>query len=357
MCRTVIRLASVVIAIGLSTTAGYGQLLGVYEFDGGGDGSSWDDAANWEQVLDPFGNPISGNPATPPGPTTSAELPLPGVVIDNTMPGQTALDARIGTTAGVGSLNMSGGGLTVRDFNIGADSAGANAGSFTLSDGTLTAGDDISVGAGSVGTMTMSGGTASVNDDFNINANSTLTLTGGTIEIGDRLVMRTNGHLLIEGGEIIAEDDFFILDNATVTMEGGLMSTVDKLNMGNATPMGPARLVINDGIMRSNEWTDDSELEFNDPTRFMSVIEINGSGKLQVEQATFPRSEANFLIAEGVHLTTTEPGGLGVQTVIVPEFFGRTDVVFTQVSVIPEPASLVLLGLGALCLVVRRTRA
>ena len=57
------------------------------------------------------------------------------------------------------------------------------------------------------------------------------------------------------------------------------------------------------------------------------------------------------------HLTTTEPGGqLRIQTVVVPEFFGATDVVFTQISLVPEPASLLLLGLGALCLVMRRTR-
>ena len=97
MCRTLMRLSAVVLAIGLLATASYGQLLGVYRFDGGGDGTSWDDANNWEQVTDPFGGPISGNPATPPGPTTSAHIPLAGVVLDNTMPGQTALDVHIGT--------------------------------------------------------------------------------------------------------------------------------------------------------------------------------------------------------------------------------------------------------------------
>ena len=53
-------------------------------------------------------------------------------------------------------------------------------------------------------------------------------------------------------------------------------------------PPNTARLFINDGIMRGNEWTDNPELEVDDPTRFMSVIEINGNGKLQIEQATFP---------------------------------------------------------------------
>jgi hypothetical protein len=343
--------------VGLLTTASYGQLLGVYRFDGGADGASWDDAVNWEQVLDPFGGPISGNPATPPGPTTSAHIPISGALIDGTMPGQTALDVLIGTADGAGSLNMSGGDLTVRDYNIGADGPGANAGSSTISGGSLTAGDDVTVGAGSPGTLNLTGGSIDVIDDFNVAADGTMTMSGGTVTIGDRLQVTANGNLVVSGGEILAEDDFFFFDNSTVTLEGGLVATIDKISNGNSTPAGPARLFINDGIMRGNEWTDDPELGVDDPTRFMSVIEINGDGKLQVEQATFPVSEARGLIMEGVHLTTTEPGGqLRIQTVVVPEFFGRTDVVFTQVSLVPEPASLALLGLGALCLVMRRTR-
>jgi hypothetical protein len=64
------------------------------------------------------------------------------------------------------------------------------------------------------------------------------------------------------------------------------------------------------------------------------------------------------LITAG-RLTTSEssPLHLGVQTVVVPEFFGRTDVVFTQVSVIPEPASAMLLVLATLGLIMRRKPA
>lgn len=361
MCRSVATLFSGVLVFGLLATASYGQ-LGVYEFDGGGDGTSWDDAINWEQVLDDGGLPTSGDPATPPSAITSAEIPMGGVVIDNTMPGQTALDVRIGTAAGTGSMSMSGGDLAAsRDFNIGADGAGTNGGSFNLSGGALTAGDDISVGngTGSAGSMTMSDGSAGVADDFNINSDSTLTLSGGTISIGDRLVMQGNGILVMNGGEIIADDDFYILDNATVTIESGLMATIDKINMGDATPAGPARLTINGGIMRSEEWTDNPDLEADDPTRFMSVIEINGSGKLQVVQEFLPIAEAKALIAEGMHLTTGEPSPfkLGVQTVIVPDFFGDANVVFTQISVVPEPASIVLFSFGMLGLVMLRRKA
>jgi hypothetical protein len=352
VCRKLASLTIAAMVVGLLTTASFGQLSGVYRFDGGGDGTSWDDANNWEQVTDPFGGPISGNPPNPPDAVTSAHIPLPGVVIDITMPGQTALDVLIGTADGAGSLNMTGGDLTVRDFNVGADGPGTNAGSFDISGGTLTAGDDVTVGAGSPGTMNMTGGSVDVTDDFFIATDGTMTMSGGTITTGDRPTLTGNGSLVISGGEILAEDDFFFFDNSTVTMEGGLMATIDKISLGLAMSVGPARLIINDGIMRGNEWTDDPELEVDDPSRFMNAIEINGNGKLQIEQATFPVSEARGLIMGGEHLTTTEPGGqLRIQTVVVPEFFGRTDVVFTQISLVPEPASVVLLAIACIAVV------
>ena len=112
MCGKFACFASVVLVLSLMANIGHGQTLGVYAFDGGGDGASWDDAANWEQVTDPNGNPISGNPATPPDAVTSADIPLLGVSIDSTQPGQTALDVRIGAAAGAGSLTISGGDLS-----------------------------------------------------------------------------------------------------------------------------------------------------------------------------------------------------------------------------------------------------
>ena len=76
MFKKIAYFASVVLVLGLMPTVSHAQLLGVYDFDGGGDGTSWDDATNWEQILDPFGAPISGDPATPPDACTS----LPGIV-------------------------------------------------------------------------------------------------------------------------------------------------------------------------------------------------------------------------------------------------------------------------------------
>ncbi len=364
MCRKILNSTFVMLVCGLMTTASYGQLLGLYEFDGGGDGTSWDDATNWEQVLDPFGGAISGNPATPPDAVTSADIPVLGVVVDSTMPGQTALDVNVGTAGGAGSLNMSGGDLTTRDVNVGADGSGANAGSLDVSGtASLVAGDDITIGAGSTGTMTMSGGTASAGDDFFINGGSSVTITAGNLNIGDRLVTSGNAILNVDGGDVFTDDDFFFFEDTQITVDSGSMIVNDKLRFDDSEAFN-GKLTINGGFVRSNEFG----LEIDGLlTDFRGVVEINGAGLFQVEENSgapgSPISQlslrtARDLIAEGVHLTTSEvaPKQLGAFLVVVPSFDGRSNVSFVEISVVPEPTSLAMFGLGTLALFMRRKR-
>jgi len=340
-----ISFTAIVLVFAFMSTVSHAQLSGLYEFDGGGDGTSWDDATNWEQILDPLGNPISGNPATPPDAVTSTDLPLPGVVIDLTMPGQTALDVRIGTAAGVGSLSMSGGDLTFRDLFVGSDPGTSNAGSMDMSGGTLIAADDITVGNGSVGTMSMNNGAVSTADDFFVNIDSSFTTTGGTLFVGDRLAMDDNATLLVDGGDIISDDDFFFFGAAQITVNSGSMIVADKLRFDDVLTTG--KLTINSGFVRSNEF---GIVDLGDNYIMNGVVEINGDGFYQSEAPSGPSSPvsqlsvaaAQALIDEGIHFITSEvaPLKLGAFSVVVPMFDGRTDVVFTQVSVIAAPLAV-----------------
>ncbi len=338
--------ASIACAVmALMSSAARGQFDGVYEFDAGGDGSSWNDPANWEQVTDPDGNPISGNPATPPDVVTSADLPLLGVVIDAGMPGQTALDVIIGTLGGSGSLNMSGGGLALRDLLIG----GGSAGSFHQSGGVLIAGDDIVIGASSAGTMSISGNAmASSGDDITVNANSSLTVTGGLLNIGDRLISNDNAIIVVDGGTVISSDDFQFFGDSQVTVTSGLMEVRDKLYFDDASLMSMGKLTINGGVVRSEEFGLDGGAR--------GLIEINGDGVFEVAQSELSLAEALMLIADGTHLTTSE-AGLAARSVALPDFFGETDLTFTQIYVIPAPGAGLLLSLGVLAAGRRRRSA
>ena len=345
MFKEIAGLSAVVLVFGLISNVSHAQLLGLYEFDGGGDGTSWDEATNWEQVLDPFGNPISGDPATPPDAVTSADIPMVGVVIDNTMPGQTALIVNIGTEAGAGSLNISGGDLTHVDLFVGHDAVNSNEGSLNVSGGTLITGDDITVGGGSVGTMTMSNGAASTGDDFFVNIDSFFTMTGGTLFIGDRLVLDDNAGLLVDGGDLTADDDFFFFGASQIVVDSGSMIVFDKLRFDDVLTAG--KLTINGGFVRSHEF---GFVDGADDYIMNGVVEINGDGFYQCEApngAGSPVSQlsvaaAQALIDEGIHFITSEvaPLKLSAFSVVVPEFDGRRNVVFTQVSVVAAPVAI-----------------
>ena len=362
MCRKSACFASVVLALGLMTNISYGQTLGVYAFDGGGDGASWDDAANWEQVTDPNGNPISGNPATPPDAVTSADIPLLGVSIDSTQPGQTALDVRIGAAAGAGSLTISGGDLSAgRDVYVGSDVGGVNSGLLTVNSGVLGAGDDITLGGGSAGVMSMNGGAVSTGDDFFINANSSLAVNGGTLSIADRLVMDSNAGLVVDGGGIVADDDVFFFGGSQITVNSGSMIVADKLRFDDVLTTG--KLTINGGLVRSQEFGFEAE---GDGSHVMNgTVEINGDGVYQSKApgeadpiSQLSVAQALDLINAGVFITSeASPLHLGVNTVIVPDFFGNSNVAFTQISIVPEPTSMLLLGLGGLGLLWRSRKS
>ena len=357
MLRNLLRATLALPLCGLLVTASYGQLDGLYEFDGGGDGTSWSDALNWEQVLDANGGPISGDPATPPDAVTSADIPLPTSIV--TAAGQTALDVNIGTSAGVGSVTIFAGGLTTRDIFVGADTtASANPGILNVVSGSVDAGDDISIGmtddAGtpilSAGTMIVNAGAASTGDDLKLFAGGSLIVNGGTLDVGDNWTTSGNPIVQVNGGSVIVRDDIRWGDNPNASINGGEVIVFDKVRINDA-PSSTAKLTINnDGLLRSDEYGVSGTLR--------GLIEINDDGAYQVVNSELSTAEAEALIATGTNFITSDPGPrfLAATIVTVPDFFGDTDVRFTQISLVPEPASMALLALGGIGLAMRRRR-
>ncbi len=359
MIKSLVSCASIALVFCLSATLSQGQE--VYDFDGGGDGTSYSDPNNWVVVTDPNGNPGSGNPATAPQSTTFANIGLPGVVVDVTDPNASTLVVNI---RGTGSASLGAGFFlsTGGDLAIGTDPNGAATNAlFTMTGGTQEttgSGSDIEVGLSSPGTMNMSGGTASARDDVVVRTDSALNVTGGTLNVGDRLITEDNAIVTNDGGSIIASDDFFFFGNSQITQENGLMEVKDKMRFTGDPNDGVSKLTINGGTVRTEEF------HFNITTidDFRGITEINDDGVLQVIQGDgSTQSEltirmARDLIAEGVHLTTAGAKPLGAFSVVVPSSIHGTNLTYTQISVVPEPASALMLSLGSLGLLMRRRK-
>jgi hypothetical protein len=199
--------------------------------------------------------------------------------------------------------------------------------------------------------MIMSAGMVTTDDDLFVNGDSSLIMTGGVIDIGDRLVASDNANILLGDGTITVRDDVFLLGDSQMTVDGGLMQVVDKLHFDLVDPIASGKLTINGGIVRSDE--------YGNAGAGRSLIEINGDGVFQVLQSQLSIAEAVMLIAAGIHITTSElaPLALGASSVVVADFFGQTNLTFTQISIIPEPSAALMILIGLMGLRISGTRS
>jgi hypothetical protein len=149
----------------------------------------------------------------------------------------------------------------------------------------------------------------------------------------------------------MVRDDVFLLGDTQMTVNGGLMLVRDKLNFDLVEPTGSGKLTINGGIARSEE--------YGNAGAGRGLIEINGDGVYQVLQSQLSLAEAVMLIAAGIHITTSElaPLTLEASSVVVPDFFGQTDLTFTQISIIPEPSAALMILIGLMGLRISGTRS
>lgn len=332
-----------------------------YTWDGDVD-NDWANADNWDD---------GGNPATPPDLTIDAEIDVAGAGFPVvSAAGAEAEDILIGSAAGSGELTMTGGDLTTSgELLVGNDvSGGTNGGTFTMAGGTLVVADDIDLGNGIVnpssnsllspGVLNMSDGTVTATRLF-ANLNSSMTMTGGTFETIAKMWLLENSTLVLDGGNIIVGDDVNISHNVAVTVNGGSFIVRDKINFepdpNQVLGFNPT-LTINSGFVRAEDYDLVADI-----ASLNGVTEINGSGLLQIRDvdgtfANWDVATALAIIAEGEHLISST-GTLSARSIIVPDFFGVSNLTFTEVFVIPEPASMLLLGLGGLGLLLRRKRA
>ncbi len=159
----------VMLGAGLSTPASAGLVV----WDGGGDGSSWDDPLNW-------------SPDAVPGPADDVVIDVPGRI---TVVHDAGTDA-INSLTCMESLQLSGGSLSIA-------AASSIAGDYTQSAGSLQGAATLTV----EGLLTWTGGNMS--GDGVTRANGGLTMGGGTKQILDNRVIENAGMATWTAGSMV----------------------------------------------------------------------------------------------------------------------------------------------------------
>jgi hypothetical protein len=296
--------------------------------------------------------------------------------------------------SGTGTMNQSGGTVSSTTVNVG----GTGTSTYNLSgSGILSPATAINVGttAGKAGTLTQSGGTAST-AVLNVGTDGTYNLNGGTAIIGAGTSTQTlNGDLVINGGTLTLNknddvnpdnDDITINGSGTLTLQSGTLNSVG----GAATEVTTfnADIAISGGTVDlggQNRFTGEFKVigdaasisigrfsvspdfvfEFTPGGTNLSTIVASyialGSGSITVDGSNYGGGANDIILFDSSNITVTTAvynvTGLGVEGVDWTLTQDRdTDLV--TLSIIPEPAAIGLLGLGALVtlLISRYTR-
>lgn len=307
-----------------------------YEWDGDVSGA-WDLSANWDDGA-------GVDPVAPPFPDVDTRVEI-AVAVGNTPLIEAgdafeASEVRIGRSAGAGLLTITGGSLDVgfggdgNRFRVGSGGEGT----LDISGGSLRIGRSFVTGSNTKGNVNISGGSIEIvgsSNDFNMDegepaAGSVFDMSAGDLTVGDIFLVDGTAQATLSGGVINSVDDLRIRNGGVVNISGGLWETGDKLEVGEDAVDGGS-LFVTGGILRAEEFGS---------VAGDGLIQIDGEGVIQFLSSEESVGDVLGYIADGF-FTTTGPL-LGVSSVDV------AGVTYTQISVVPEPATLgsVLLGLA-----------
>ena len=212
------------------------------------------------------------------------------------------------------------------------------------------------------GVINQSGGTVTVDDAifiaFNVTHTAEYNISDGTVNTGNLWFRFGNGTMTQTGGDVNAAQLVLAegggpLTNAAYNLQGGTLNVTGDANIGKAPggpgdPFGGSYGVMNlsGGVATFGDllFGNDTVNLDNDPT---DVINLSGSGILRVDQANYSEADA---------LADISAGKIFGSNLVVSTFNGAAPL--TQISVIPEPASVALaLFLAAAATCVRRGRS
>jgi len=283
-------------------------------WDGGGIDDLWTTAENWVgDVL-----PGSGDSTRPTINDPSVSQPL----VDFTVTANnTHTRIVVGADNGPVSLTMTGGSLTGTDYFIAGWEVGG-VGTMNMSGGSLNVGGNCLVGGRGTGTFNLSGGDMTVDDRLFLGEEygaGTLNISGGSIFVNNYLSLARSGGTGNSG---------------VVNMTGG---DIDAYCLYMGTGAGPGQINLYGGLISLRSDTIDVGAN--------GLIDITeGMLRLPGDQtdpgtALMQAISANRIIGYG-----------GAGTVLVNFVPGD----HTEVTAIPEPATIALLGIGGLALLRRR---